>query len=229
MMRSTQSMSVRRLHADPGELAHERGLADHLGEQPGHLEVEPVLVVEQLRVPLQHQPSPVVQRLVEQAGDHAPGLVRVVDALAVERVDRSGGVADHRPCRSDLRVRPTRPSGCGHRSARDAAVSGSIPQYSGAVAAHSVMRWVVLTLLEVAERRQQADADVDRAVAHREDPAVARQRVAVAVADVEARSRSTARRAAGSRSSRGWPCPAGSSGCGPCPAHDRIVSWPRRR
>ena len=41
--------------------------------------------------------------------------------------------------------------------------------------------------LEVAERRQQADADVHRAVADREDPAVAGHRVAVAVLDVERR------------------------------------------
>ena len=47
MMRSTHSMSVRLLHADPGQLAHQRRAADHLGEQPGHLEVEAVLGVEQ--------------------------------------------------------------------------------------------------------------------------------------------------------------------------------------
>ena len=41
--------------------------------------------------------------------------------------------------------------------------------------------------LEVAERRQQADADVHGAVADREDPAVAGHRLAVAVLDVERR------------------------------------------
>ena len=41
--------------------------------------------------------------------------------------------------------------------------------------------------LEVAERRQQPDADVHGAVADREDPAVAGHRVAVAVLDVERR------------------------------------------
>ena len=41
--------------------------------------------------------------------------------------------------------------------------------------------------LEVAERRQQPDADVDGAVADREDPAVPGHRVAVAVLDVERR------------------------------------------
>ena len=41
--------------------------------------------------------------------------------------------------------------------------------------------------LEVAERRQQADADVHGAVADREDPPVAGHRLAVAVLDVERR------------------------------------------
>jgi hypothetical protein len=41
--------------------------------------------------------------------------------------------------------------------------------------------------LEVAERREQADADVDGAVADREDPAVARHRLSVAVLDIERR------------------------------------------
>ena len=87
----------------------------------------------------------------------------------------------------------------------------------------------MLTLLEVAERRQQADADVDGAVAHREDPAVAGQRVAVAVADVERAldPRVGVQRALVVR--RGWPCPAGRSGCGPCRAPGRTGSWSRRR
>ena len=67
----------------------------------------------------------------------------------------------------------------------DAARRGQISQYSGRGARELVHEVGRVDALEVAERRQQADADVDRAVADREDPAVAGQRVAVAVADVE--------------------------------------------
>jgi hypothetical protein len=41
--------------------------------------------------------------------------------------------------------------------------------------------------LELAERRQQSHSDVDGAVADREDPPIARHRVAVAILDVERR------------------------------------------
>ena len=76
-------------------------------------------------------PSPVGERLVEQPGGHAAGLVGVVDALAVERVDRAGGVADDDPGGPDLRARPSRPSAGGRRSAAEVAVSGEMPQCVG--------------------------------------------------------------------------------------------------
>ena len=47
--------------------------------------------------------------------------------------------------------------------------------------------FVVLTPFHCAARREQSDADVDAAVAQREDPAVAGHDVAVGVADVEVR------------------------------------------
>ena len=65
MMRSTHSMSVRLTHAHARELAHERGPADHLREQPRHLEVEAVLGVEELGVLLQREPVAGRQRLVQ--------------------------------------------------------------------------------------------------------------------------------------------------------------------
>ena len=74
--------------------------------------------------------------------------------------------------------------------------------------------------LEVAERRQQPDADVHRAVADREDPAVARHRVAVAVLHVEARLDPRFRR------ERARPVPADGRAVGPL-ARSRIV--PRAR
>ena len=95
------------VHAGPGELAHQRRAADHPGEQPGHLEVLAVLVVEQLRVALQRRRVAGGQRLVDDVGGHAPRLVGVVDALTVERVDAAGGVADDEVRRAGLG--PTEP------------------------------------------------------------------------------------------------------------------------
>ena len=87
---------------------------------------------------------------------------------------------------------------------------GEMPQYAGAVWANSSIRCDRVHRLPVAERRQQPDADVDRPVADREDPPVAGQASCRCGRARRGPTRSTGRRAAGSRSSRGSPCPAGS-------------------
>ena len=184
MMRNTHSMSVRDCMPDVGELAHERGVADRLGEEPGDLEVQPVLRLEQGGVALEGHAVAGGQRLVEQPGDHPAGLVRVVDALAVERVHRSGGVADDRPGGADLRDHgpghrdPPTGGGTARGLGRDAPVGrrrrGELGHEVGGV-----------HLLPVAEGRQEADAHVHGPVADREDPAVAGERCPGPVPDVE--------------------------------------------
>ena len=142
----------------------------------------------------------------------------------------AGGVADDEPGRARPWARPSRPSAAGRSVGRAAADSGEIPQYVGRGGRELVHEVGGVDGLEVAERRQQADADVDRAVADREDPAVAGQRVAVAVASRRGRDsihgvvvqRALAVAADGHalRPRRG---------CGTCPAPGRSGSWRRRR
>ena len=68
MMRSTHSMSVLRAEPDARELAHHRRVADRRDEQPRHLEVEAVRLVEALGVALQREAVAGAQRLVEHVG-----------------------------------------------------------------------------------------------------------------------------------------------------------------
>ena len=83
--------------------------------------------------------------------------------------------------------------------------------------------------LEVAERAEQTDADVDGAVAHREDPAVARASGCRCDPSRRARIRSTARRGAASPNRCGWRCRRATRVCGTCRARDRSGCWRRRR
>ena len=174
------------VHADPRQLPHERRPADDPGEQAGHLEVLAVLGLRAAWGSPQGQRVAVDERLVDRVGGHVRGLVGVVDALAVERVDRAGGVADHQVGRALLG-----PDRAAHGdAAADRARRGVGGVDLPAVGDHvrvAVEQVGGVDALEVAERGQQPDADVDRAVAHREDPAVAGQRVAVAVLHVERR------------------------------------------
>ena len=59
------------LHPHPGELAHERRAADHVGEQAGDLEVLAVLGFEALLVLLQHERVVLADGLVEHLGGDA--------------------------------------------------------------------------------------------------------------------------------------------------------------
>src|SRR2546430_9795305 len=90
-------------HADPGELAHHGRVPDRLHERASDLEVEAVQLLEPLRVALEGEAVAGREREVERVGRQAPGLVRVRDALAVERVDGGPGVADDEPRRPDAR------------------------------------------------------------------------------------------------------------------------------
>ena len=74
---------------DPGQLAHHGGVADGPDERPGHLVVEPVDLLESLRVALERPPSPVRRAWSSTSAAIRPGLVGQRDALAVERVDRA--------------------------------------------------------------------------------------------------------------------------------------------
>ena len=146
MMRSTQSMRLRDCMPTRVSWRISAGWPITFEKSRATLKYRPYSSSSSLRVPLQRQAVAGDERLVQQPRHHASGLVRVVDALAVERVGRSGRVADDRPRRADLRVDRARPSGCVRRSARTTGLSGSISQYAGAVAAHSAMRCDVLTL-----------------------------------------------------------------------------------
>ena len=161
-------------------------------------------------------------------GGHARGLVRVVDALAVERVDAAGGIADDEVRRTGLRA---------HRAAhRDAPAGGlalglvgvDLPTI-GDLMGIGVEQMSGVDALELAERRQQSDADVDRAVADREDPSVAGHRVAVAILHVERRLDPRLGVTRRSPSRCGWPCRTATPACGTCRASDRSDCWPRRR
>ena len=123
---------------------------------------------------------------MEHVCRHPRGLVRVVDALTVERVDAARGVADDEVGGPRLRA---------HRAAhRDATARGlalglrgvDLPTF-GHLVGVGIEEVGGVHGLEVAERAEQAHADVHGAVADREDPAVAGHRVAVAILDVECR------------------------------------------
>ena len=60
-----------------------------------------------------------------------------------------------------------------------------MPQRAGAVSQNASIRWEVLTSFQPLEGREQPDADVDRAVADRENPPIPGQMVPVAVPQVE--------------------------------------------
>ncbi len=143
-----------------------------------------VLRLQHARVALQGRRVVVDQRVVQHLGRHPTRLVGVVDAFAVERVHAARGVADHQVRRARLGTdRPT------HRdaTARGGALRSvgiDLPPV-GHMWAYSLRKMGGVDAPEVTERRQQADADVHRAVADREDPAVPGHRVAVAVLHVE--------------------------------------------
>ena len=156
-----------------------------------------------------------------------PGLVGVVDALAVERVDGAGGVADHEVRRPGLgadRASHRQPA-AGRATLGLVGLELPVVGRGGDVLAEQVGG---VDALEVAERGQQPDADVHRPVAHREDPPVARHGVAVAVLHVEAAldPRLGGERAApvapDGRARRATP------GGATCPAPARSGSWRRR-
>ena len=64
-------------------------------------------------------------------------------------------------------------------------VSGEMPHRAGAVSTNASINVLVLTSFQPENVDSRPDADVHGAVAHREDPAVAGEVVAVAVAEVE--------------------------------------------
>ena len=184
MMRSTHSISVRLCMPTRVSSRISAGRPITWANSRATLKYCPYSSSSALRVALQGGGVAVDERLVHHVGGHAAGLVGVVDALAVERVDGAGGVADHQA--GGTRLGPDRAA---HRDApagRAAlrAVGVDLPAL-GDLAGVGVEQVGGVDALEVAERRQQADADVHGAVADGEDPAVAGQRVAVAVLDVE--------------------------------------------
>ena len=170
------------------------------------------------------------EREVDRVGGEPPGLVRDRDALAVERVDRARR-------RRRRRRRSARPSGCteppvgslpaGRRP--QVAVSGEMPQRAGRGLAERVHQVGGVDVLPARERREQADADVDRAVANRKDPPIPGQMVAVPVADVEVALDpglvvERTREIAANRHAQRDTC-----GRGRCRAPGRSGSWRRRR
>ena len=124
--------------------------------------------------------------MAEGRGREAPRLVAVGDALPVEGVDHPGGVARHdhvaagarsdREPHGELAAGRGAEAGLGRQAPRRRCVGDEGVHQVGGVDA-----------LPPLLGREQADADVDPAVAHREDPAVAGHDVALGVADVEVR------------------------------------------
>ena len=74
------------------------------------------------------------ERLVQHLGGHPRRLVRVVDALAVERVDAAGRVADDEVASARPSGRPSRPSGC-------ARWWPCTPGWSGSISHRSATWW----------------------------------------------------------------------------------------
>ena len=108
------------------------------------------------------------------------------------------------------------------------AAAASISQRSATGGRVAVEQVGGVDALEVAERREQPDADVDRAVAHREDPAVAGERVAVAVLHVERGLDPRLVVAGRLPVASGWRCRRATPWSGTCRAPGRSGCWRRR-
>ena len=149
-------------------------------------------------------PSP-LNGLIEPAASPIddPGRARLRVDRAGHRQAAAGGLAEHR-----------------------VGVDAPVRRRGGRPLRHQVRG---VDVAPVAEGRQQADADVDGPVAAREDPAVARAWRRRCGRARRGPTRSTGRRAAGSRSSRGWPCPAGAACRAGCRAPGRTGRATRRR
>ena len=169
------------------------------------------------------------EREVDRVGREPPGLVGERDALAVERVDRARGVADHEIGRPDPgRHRPAGRA-AGRRSGRRSRSRARCPTGPGAVAQNASIRWRRVDVLPARERREQADPDVHRAVTNRKYPPISGQMVPIAVPDVEVALDpgvvvERAREIAADRHPERDTC-----GRGRCRAPGRSGSWRRRR
>ena len=87
LMRSSECMPM------PDAQLHGVGIRDHAHEGPGHLVIRPVRGLQLAVVLVQRRGPLAAERMSQRGGGQSSGLVAVGDALAVEGVDGSGGVA----------------------------------------------------------------------------------------------------------------------------------------
>ena len=184
MIRSSWRHHELGVHADADAQFHGVRIRDHAHEGPRHLVVRPVRGLELQVVLGERLRALAAQRMPEGGGGQATGLVAVGDALAVERVDGAGGVAgqDHvgagsgpdREAHGELAAGRRTETGLGAQAPRRRGlVDERVHQVGG------------VDPLPAAIGGKEADTDVDPAVAHGEDPAVAGHDVALGVTDVQ--------------------------------------------
>ena len=171
-------------HAQADTQPHGLGVRNEVHEGPRHLEVRAVGRGQLAVVVGQGTLALAGQGVAQGGGGQPPGLVAVGDALAVERVDGAAGIArDHdvpAGTRPDRQAHGELPAG----RRPEARLGPDAPRRRGEV--HEGVHQVAgVEALPALVGREQADADVHPAVAHREDPAVAGDHVALGVADVE--------------------------------------------
>ena len=163
---------------------HGLRVRDHAHERPCHLVIGTVGGLDLPVVVRQRPRALAAEGMAERGGGQAPGFVAVGDALAVEGVDGAGGVAGQQHI--GARPRPHREAhgqlAPGRRA--EAGLRGEAPRVGGPVheGIHQMRR---VDALPAPVGREEADADVDPAVAHGEDPAVAGDDIALGVANVQ--------------------------------------------
>ena len=185
MMRSSQFMRLG-AHADATQSRMTSGCEISCTNVRGHLVVRPVGRVELAVVVDEGLARLAGQRVAERRGGQASRLVAVGDALAVEGVDRAAGVAD------DQQLGPTRgptdrPIGSFPPvGGPQAGLGAETPRRRGLVdeVLHELGR---VDALPPAVGREQADADVDAAVADGKIQPYPGTTLPVGVPDVEMR------------------------------------------
>ena len=171
----------------PGAGLHHGRVRDEAGKHPAQAVVAAQVLLHAVRVARERG---LLGRIVRGLSPGhgllrcpARGLHRVRDALAVEGVDHAARVTDEHEPRDVVRLAV---EGHGNRGALhlgDRRIGVEAPAL-GAVADPAVEQRAVVELGRGAVGAQRAEADVRRAVAQREDPAVAGQQVGLALRTV---------------------------------------------
>ena len=204
------------------------GRGEHTDEGPGHPVVEAVDVLQGLLVGGEQPWLARRERVRDSGGRQAARLVAVRDALTVERVDGTRGVADDYRVRADSwtdaethgQATAERCTAGGPRleAPRRRNLGDEVVHELGRVHVLAPALWWTAGPL----RRSRGRPRAGRSSRSRARPGHWRR-------GCRGRSRCTPRRCAGSGSSRAAPCPGASPGCDPSPARDRTGRTIRRR